>query len=268
MQTVPNWQFLQHMTRGVSRQSSSYSTTLYANQAQVDRWCETGQLRALVAEGAVLVTRYDRDFDRVYHVARDLPALTDALGQLPAGRYVADLVGRDKALDELRIAYAAGGFVDHAFLRRMGCAPTAARPPSSPSTDVLEAGYDETEEVAAFLNRLLDRFSEQLPTIDELRLAAREKRLLVVRKGPVLAGMLMYDLQGQLAHLRFWHVDPGAQDAGVGGSLMARFLSSCAQARRIILWVIGDNDRSIAIYRRYGFEVDGLLDHIMISDKD
>lgn len=49
---------------------------------------------------------------------------------------------------------------------------------------------------------------------------------------------------------------------------MAGFLSRCAQARRIVLWVIGDNERSIAIYRHYGFAAEGLLDRIMTLHKD
>ena len=48
---------------------------------------------------------------------------------------------------------------------------------------------------------------------------------------------------------------------------MSSFLERCAQARRIVLWVIGDNARSIAIYRHYGFETDGLIDRIMIRQE-
>jgi RimJ/RimL family protein N-acetyltransferase len=49
---------------------------------------------------------------------------------------------------------------------------------------------------------------------------------------------------------------------------MSSFLARCAQAQRLVLWVIGDNQRSIAIYRHYGFELDGLLDRIMILRRE
>lgn len=266
MEALSDWDSLQRLTAGVSRAVAGYSTNLYATPVQIDQWSVTGGLRVLTTVGAVLVLRAERDFHRVYHVARDLPALTAALALLPPGRYVADLIGREgDALDRQCAAYVAGGFVRHAFLRRMGRLPA---PVSLPTDAVVIAKSDDAEAVAAFLDRLLDPLSEQLPDVVELRTAAQDGRLLVVRQGAALDGMLMYDAQGQLAHLRFWHVDPDSHGAGIGRRLMGSFLSRCATARRIVLWVIGDNDRSIAIYRHYGFQADGLLDHIMVLNKD
>ncbi len=266
METLSDWDSLQRLTGGVRRMSPGYTTNLYATRGQFERWCAVGGLRSLTAESAVLVVRCDRDFHRVYHVAQDLPALTAALAHLPAGRYVADLVGRGEMVDQQCDAYAAGGFTSHAFLKRMGRSTQGTA--SLPADDVVIAVPEDAESVAAFLDKLLDRFTEQLPKLDELQIAAREGRLLLVRRDTALAGMLMYDVQGQQAHLRYWHVDPDAHGAGIGRRLMGSFLSRCTQARRIVLWVIGDNDRSIAIYRHYGFEPDGLLDRIMIANKE
>ena len=133
---------------------------------------------------------------------------------------------------------------------------------------VIAAIPEDADDIAFFLGGLLDRLTEQIPDLDELRLAASEGRLLVQRRGSIVAGMLMYDLNGQTAHLRFWHVAPDARGTGVGRGLMTMFLSRCVHVKRIVLWVIGDNHRSIAIYRHYGFDTDGLLDRVMISDKE
>lgn len=266
MEEVLDGRQLRLLIGGISRQSPDYTTSLYASPQQIEAWCAADEVRALVAEGAVLLVRRDRDVHRVYHVANDPVALIAALRRLPVGRYVADLIGRDGALDGMCAAYGEGGFHAYTLLRRMGRGqPITAGEPVR-HADV--AGLGDVADVEAFLRRLLDPLSEQPPTPEELRSAAGERRLLVVRNASALAGMLMYDLQGQLAHLRFWHVDPDMHGAGIGRMLMGGFLSACAKVRRIVLWVIGDNDRSIAIYRHYGFEVDGLLDRIMISDKE
>lgn len=270
MDPLRDWNALQDLTSAVPRGAAGYSTNLYGGREQVERWCAADRLRVLVADGAVLVLRADRDFRHVYHVARDLSALTAALRLLPAGLYTTDLVGRGDVLDRVCEAHAAAGFAHHAFLRRMGRGQ-ATEPllvEASDEDGVVTATAEDADAVAAFLDRLLDRFTEQLPEHDELREAAEGGRLLLVRRGSDLAGMLMYDVQGQLAHLRFWHVDPAVQGAGVGRRLMASFLSRCAGARRIVLWVVGNNDRSIAIYRHYGFETDGLLDRVMTRNKD
>lgn len=266
MEIIPDWQTLQQMIAKVPRQSREYSTTLYAGPSQIQRWCSAGEMRALVADGALLVVRTDRGFDRVYHISTDRSSLVRALSGLPVRRYVADLIGREAPLDQLCSAYAASGFSPHAFLRRMS--RTTRQSPFRPYEDASIARPEEAAEVAAFLAALLDPLSEQLPTTDELHSAAIQGRLLIVRRGTALSGMLMYDLQGRLAHLRFWHVHPDAQGAGIGRSLMGAFLASTAEAQRHVLWVLGDNDRSIAIYRHYGFEVDGLLDRIMVSNED
>lgn len=265
MKPLPDWHSLQRLVAEIPRSAPGYTTNLYASRAQVDDWCAAGTVGALVTDDAVLVVRRELDFHRIYHVARCLPALTTALAALPDGRYVADVVGRGDALDEQCRAYANGGFVLRGFLRRMVRAQNTS--PMVATDDIDIANPDDAEEVAAFLSRLLDRFVEQLPDARELRGAATEGRLLLVRQNALLIGMLMYDLTGQSAHLRFWHVDPGAHGAGIGRRLMTSFLSRCAHARRIVLWVIGDNIRSIAIYRHYGFETDGLLDRILIADK-
>ncbi len=265
MEALPDWNSLQRWVAAVPRSALDYVTNLYAARAQIEDWCAAGKVEMLVADGTVLVVRPDRDFHRVYHVAPTLAALATALGKLPEGRYVTDIVGRGEALDRQCRAYADAGFAARGFLRRMVRNPAAGL--LTPADGVETADPDDAEDVAAFLDRLLDRFVEQLPDIQELRDAAFGGRLLLVRQGRRLTGMLMYDLTGQSAHLRFWHVDPAAHGQGIGRRLMGSFLSRCAHARRIMLWVIGDNDRSIAIYRHYGFEIDGLLDRILIADK-
>lgn len=264
MDLLPNWEALQHRIGVVPRDGPGYTSNLYASRQIAERWCAAGQVRSQAGEGAVLVLRADRDFHRVHHVARDPAALAATLAMLPAGRYVTDLVGRGDALERVCDAYRTGGFAHHAFLRRM----RRAQGPEPAAGEVALARADEAPAVAAFLDRLLDPLAEQLPDLAELREAADAGRLLLVRQGAAIAGMLMYDLNGQVAHLRFWHVDRDARGAGVGRQMMAAFLSRCAQARQIVLWVIGDNERSIAIYRHYGFEPDGLLDRIMTSHKD
>lgn len=265
METLPDWAALQARITTVPRSSPGYTSNFFSAPDQVAQWCAAGRLGALSLEGALLVLRADKDFKRVHHVARDPDALAAALPMLPPGRYVTDLIGQGESLELLCTAYSAAGFAHHEYLRRMSRVQT---PTSSETVDADMAEPADAPAVAAFLARLLDPRTDQLPDLDELQAAARDGKILLARRAGTVTGMLMYELKGQLAHLRFWHVDPEAQGAGVGRGLMASFLSRCAQARRIVLWVIGDNERSIAIYRHYGFAADGLLDRIMTLHKD
>lgn len=250
----------------IGRAAPDYSSTFYASADQVGRWCAERRLGLVVTAGAVLLVKDEGDFHRLFHVAESLAALVDALAQLPAGVWIADLVGQGDALNRLSGAYAQAGFAAHTFLARM----VHAQP-------VGEAGDGEADvavpadapEVAAFLDRLLDRYAEQVPDAAELADEAAAGQLLVVRRDDgALSGMLLYVLKGRTAHLRFWHVDTDVRGQGVGRQLMAAFLARCAEASRLVLWVVGDNAPSIAIYRHYGFAADGLIDRIMILRKE
>lgn len=265
MEWLRDWNAYQRCVGAVPRATQAYSSNLYAPRDQVDRWCAAGRLRALTADDVVLLLREDRDFHHVHHVAADQPALQRALAMLPPGTYVTDLIGQGEALDQLCATYSAAGFAPHAFLARMNRVQALGEPHDG---DAEAATGEDAPAVAALLDRLLDRFAEQVPDVDELEREAKAGRLLVVRRDDAIAGMLMYDLKGRTAQLRFWHVDDKARGEGVGRRLMASFLSRCAQAQRLVLWVIGDNQRSIAIYRHYGFVPDGLLDRIMILRKE
>lgn len=265
MELLTDPEALQRCTGAIPRNAPGYTTNLYATAEQAAAWCASGRLRAVQADGAVLLLLGDRDFEHVYHIAADAPALTAALRALPRGTYSTDLIGQGDALEQAGAAYAAAGFAPHAFLRRMS---RVQLPGPAGTGDAMPAGPEDAPAVAALLDRLLDPLAERLPELDELRQAAAEGRLLVGRDGQTMLGMLMFELKGQLAHLRFWHVAPEAQGRGVGGRLMHDFLARVAPARRIVLWVMGDNERSIQIYRRYGFEIDGLIDRIMTAYKD
>ena len=259
---------LQRRVAAVPRSDTDYTTNFYAHREQLMRWSRAAPLQIETAtDGTVIVLRADHGFWRLYHVAPNCTSLTSALRLLPPGHYVTDLVGRSEMLNEVCAAYAGAGFAEHGRLCRMTRTSQIMVDTATSGHVAEQADPDAVPVVAAFLERLLDPLIEQLPDPDELVAAAANGRLLVVYHAATLAGILMFDRKDQLAHLRFWHVAPEAQGAGVGRALMGEFLVRCVQSRRIMLWVIGDNERSIAIYRHYGFEIDGLLDRIMTLHK-
>ena len=263
MEPIGDWDAYRDRIGSISRGAPGFTSNLYAPREQVERWCADGVLRAVTGDGAMLLLRAERGFDRLYHVAESQAELGAVLALLPRGTYTTDLVGQGDALVQVCATYASVGFAARTTLIRM----TRGQPDEPSEADVTVATSEDAPAVAALLDRLLDPLAEQIPDVEELRREAEAGRLLIVRKGGEVAGMLLYDLQGFTAHLRLWHVDGNARGKGVGRRLMAGFLSRCASARRLVLWVIGDNERSIAIYRHYGFAPDGLLDRIMIRQE-
>lgn len=243
-----------------------YTSNLYVGDEQLTRWVSRGAISAIEGDGAVLTLLRERDFYRLYHTAESPAALARTLAQLPPGTFVADLIGQGDALESLCEIYGASDFVAHDFLRRM----VRVQAPETPSSgEATVATAADARAVAALLDRLLDPLTEPIPTEAELAEEAEAGRLLLTRdEHGAVTGMLLYDLKAAAAQLRLWHVDSQARGQGVGRRLMAGFLARCAAARRLVLWVIGDNARSIAIYEHYGFAADGLLDRIMVLRKE
>jgi len=263
MEFLRDWDAWRSLVGAVPRDTKTYTTNLYATREQIENWCTDGRLHALSTGKAVLLLRADRSFHHIHHVARDLTALANALGALQAGTYTADIVGQGERLNEVCAAYAASGFAVHTYLQRM---THVGKLEVKRDHDATVAAPEDAAEVVALLERLLDRFAEQVPEVVALKQEARDGRLLIVRRDGLIVGMLLYGIKGRMAHLRLWHVDDTARGQGIGHRLMRSFLARCAQAQvqRVVLWVIGDNVQSIAIYRHYGFMPDGLLDRIMI----
>lgn len=270
LEVVADWEVLQGRLARVRRSGSDFSTSLFASRDQFDEWANAGPLRLLAIEGAVLLLRKDREFTRVHHVSADPSALEAVLQRLPRGTYVGDLIGRGDALDRVTEAYSASGFAVRSFLSRMVRFQSPGHnADGAPMFSPVEVATPaDAREVAGLIERLLDKYVERVPGEAELAAAAAHGRLFIARAAGKVVGMLSYDLTAETGHLRYWHVDPDARGSGVGGRLMAEFLARAAQVRRVLLWVIGTNERSIAIYRHYGFEEDGLLDRIMLLHKE
>lgn len=64
-------------------------------------------------------------------------------------------------------------------------------------------------------------------------------------------------------------VDPAQQGKGVGGALMRAMIELCdnwAAIQRIELTVFTDNQGAIALYKKFGFEIEGTSRHYAMRD--
>ena len=243
-----------------------FTTTLFAAEAQVEAWARRGVLSRVTAPGCILLLRRDRALAHLYHWAASREALDAALASLPGTGeppLVADLVDRAERVPQLSALYARHGFARYATLVRMARVAPAGAPAAMPP-DVEVAGPADTADVHAFFERLLDPVSMQVPELEEIAEAIAQRSVLVVRRGAALGGVLVFQLQGQSAILRYWWVHERARDQGIGARLMRGMFAACASARRTVLWVLADNDDAIRKYEHYGFGREGLVDEVML----
>lgn len=268
IQPVRNRANLLEALERVRRLGAAPVTNWFAASERIDYWIGRDSLTYLPGANALLILRRDRGFHRVYHFAADLAALSAVLlsasGELSAhGVLTADLIGQPLDLEPGAAIYRENGFADHnALIRMVRLAPPQEVTESNPEVEF--AGPADVASIAAFLGRLLDPYTDQIPDDDEIREAASRRNIILVRHGESLGGALFFETTGLTSHLRYWYVDGAARNQGIGALLIRRFFHLSSGSRRLILWVVRDNVDAIARYRHYGFRPDTLVDRIMI----
>jgi GNAT superfamily N-acetyltransferase len=268
IQPVQNRADLLDALEGVRRAGVGPVTNWFATPERIDYWIGRDSLSLLQGERALLILRRDREFHRVYHCAADLAALFAVLrsstGALTANSVLtADLIGRALDLEPVAAIYRECGFADHTCLVRM-IRMAAPEEVAESEPDVAFAGPADVAGVAAFLDRLLDPYTDQIPDEDEILEAASRGNLILVRRGDRVGGLLLFETLGITSHLRYWYVDDGARNQGIGARLIRRFFRLSSGCKRLILWVAAGNSDAIAKYRHYGFRPETLVDRIMI----
>jgi hypothetical protein len=248
----------------------AFCTNFFPVQRKLQEWVEHGELLVEIRGEAAFFLRQDRDFWHFYFCAREAAALRReiaALADLKSRRLAADLVGNEEALREVIGALASAGFRPYARLQRMARAggPMA----SSASTGDAPVGRAEQGDgpaVLALLEAGFDRFADQLPLLREIEAAIAAQQILAVKIEGTLAAVLFFETQGFTSSVRYWAVAAPFRDRRLGAVLMRRYLESHSAVRRFTLWVVADNRNAIEKYRHYGYEPDGLVDHVLVNE--
>lgn len=250
----------------VRRDAARPLTNWFAAPERIRAWAAAQALSYVCAEDSVLIFRRDRDFYRLYHVSPDSRRLAAALAGLdrfaPGALLVSDLVGTPPPVDAIAAIHLEHGFRLHRSLVRM--ARDTAPGGADPSVEFAEP--DDGAAVSAFLEALLDRFVDQVPDLEQVRDAIGERRILMLRRNGLPAAILWFETTGLSSLLRYWYVGDEFRGQGLGARLIRTFFELCRDGRRIVLWVIEDNCDAIAIYRRYGFRSEGLVDRIVVRN--
>jgi ribosomal protein S18 acetylase RimI-like enzyme len=247
----------------------AFCTNFFPVQRKLQEWIEHGELLLENRGEAAFFLRQDRDFWHFYFCARDVAALgreIAALADLKTRRLTTDLVGSEETLRDINGALTAASFRPYAQLQRMARAggPTA---PSASTDDapVTLAEHTDGPAVLALLEAGFDRFADQLPLLREIEAAIAARQILAVKVEGTLAAVLFFETQGFTSSVRYWAVAAPFRSRRLGAVLMRRYLESHSTVRRFTLWVVADNRNAIEKYRHYGYEPDGLVDHVLLN---
>ena len=252
-------------------EASGAITNWFASPDRVQYWIDRDVLSIIEFPRGILIFRRDRDFHHICHVAADHEALSVALASLDSviafgDVLTSDIVGRPEDVQAIAGIYKDHGFHEHNFLFRMVRSSGFERveDPRDPEVVFGEAG--DVDPIYGFFDRLLDRFTDQISELDEIREAVARHNVILIRRGQGLGGVLLFETTGLTSVLRYWYVNPEYRDQRIGGRLIKTFFYLCRASKRIILWVVSDNTDGIAKYGHYGFTPENLVDRIVIKE--
>lgn len=255
------------LSETVRRRTKSFQTNLFADEAKLNDWIRDGAVEYALEGDSLFVLKEDRGFWHLYFSSSSSAGLALDLSRLPVAQrpLTTDLVGQASNAESLATAFASNGFVQYASLRRLALIPDAAmRSTLELNSKKAECALvPDIDQIVQLLEESFDPLKEQIPYRQELMLAVNEGRILVVREGPCLVGLLYYECTGMTSILRYWLVRDGFRNRGIGATLMSSYISQCHKARRFVLWVLDGNSDATVKYRHYGFQEDSLIDIVM-----
>lgn len=260
-----------HQQMDQARRAGPLLTNFYPTPDKLQRWIEAGTLFSMTAENVLFILRRDRDFLHLSYMASGAAELGAALHELVKSAndtLTVDVLGKGEQVDQIAMLFAKAGFDVHCSLHRMTMTTTThagtSLPPSTVDAEVVFATPDDAAALAGMLEAALDRYTEQIPNEAEMKRAAAERKVLVIKSGAAIAGLLFFEVTGQSSLLRHWLVDGAHRDQRIGARLMRRYFADCKDVRRFVLWVISDNHNAIDRYRHYGYQQDGLIDQVLM----
>jgi hypothetical protein len=239
-------------------------TNFFLSQRAIERATIARNLWGLSIPGASIMLRRDRDFFHLYANFADTAKFRSLLTELPSDTVlVADVLQRKNSHGLMLRTLEQAGFVDYRELIRIHRSPRNM-PDQVHGADIHYAKVTDAGYVLEALELNFDKFSEQLPELDEIVDAISRKLILLAVSDGRRAGFLFFESSGHSSILRYWFIDPNFRDKHLGSSLMRHYLMDACPNEPSQLWVGQDNANAIMRYNHYGYSALDLNDQIMI----
>ena len=244
-----------------------YVTNFYHDSKKCDMYIGEGLLHVAGFDKCCFVFRKDLTFFHLHYFSTSLASLAESLKMLTAAYdnavFVSDIVGDIQSVNEAAGSFAQAGFERYATLHRMSATGSLHEPYKN--CDAIK--YADCSHVGMIISLLVDSFdaySNQLPLISEVNEWVSSNKVLVMLEMDTLKGVLVFEQSGATSLLRYLIVHQAHRGKKIGQSLLERFLLESSGAKRVLLWVDVTNKAALALYEKYGFRQDQMIDQIMI----
>lgn len=249
-----------------------FITNFFLNPFIASIWIKHQLLSKVSVNKTDFFLRSDHDFKHLYYCSVSDDTLSSDLCEFMENNkcdlLVTDIVGSKHATKAISELFLSNGFNSYTSLVRM-----SRKPPESMMSnyiidnEIQEARTADLLPVNKLLYNVFDRFSDQLPHIDELVSLKDRGNILLFKSDNSIKGLFIFEDIGYTCQYRYWFVDPDFREQGIGSKLMNSVFKGPKKFNRQISWVPRENLSSIKRHLHYGFLPEDLIDLILINRK-
>lgn len=264
MKTIKSFQEAMTLWSNGKNRGQKSITNFFLSRAATERAVKKSRLLGTGSPGASIILREDRDFYHLYVNYSDSELLSSLLENLTNfNTLVVDVIQRHDSHKNLIALLSNAHFHHYRELVRLN-RPRHDLPDLSKGSGVSLANESDAALILQKLEDHFDRFSEQLPDLDEIFEAITAFQVIVCRVDDEIAGFLFLESLGKTSKLRYWFVESRFRGQSIGSALMRHYLSVSAPNTDSQLWVVKDNLDAISKYHNYGYMQNELEDRVMI----
>lgn len=248
------------MVRGLRK---GFLTNFFPEQKKIDMWTSHGCLYVVEGEESAIFLKKDDDFTYILYCATTKEQLFNALASLPEDVYVFDQIVDARTDTSLLDGFKVLGFEVRKSLVRMSRINSDMV--HSEIDDSFNASKTDLPLIEEMLHRYFDKYSEQLPSIEELDDFLSSNHIIIKKVDSKIAGFILYDQTPTTIHWRYWLVNPEFRGQGVGSMLHNEYNNRASSCKRQILWVVEDNYNAKVRHEHYGYQYEAMKDYVFVK---
>lgn len=265
MVTIQSFEEVRNRINRIRSLRKGFITNFFPEQRKIEIWTNHNLLFAEETEEVTLFIKQDDGFKYLFYCATNKEVLNDVLCSLPADeKYVVDQIVDARTDESIIDLFKSNGFTIRKSLVRMSKINENLENFEPDGT--YKAFVIDLQCIQEMLYAQFDKYSEQLPTSEELKDFLDNNHVIVIRRGNEIAGFILYDITPSTLYLRYWLVNPEFRNRGVGSELFKEYQRRGASCKRHILWVVRDNQNAINRYKHYGYQYENMKDYVICKN--
>jgi len=255
----------------VKSYNEGYITNLFFGEEHCTLLIKNNLLNVVCYEKCIFILYEDHDFFHLYFICSNEKILADSLRELMNNytgyTFVADIIGTEINTKKIAEVFSRVGFSIYTTLYRMRRSKNLDEP-QIVDTKTEKAIPDHAEQVFNIFEKYFDRYSEQLPLLEEIMQFISNNCIFVITEQQKVLAFVIFEIKGLTSYLRYWFVLPECRDKKLGSAILRRYFYESRNTKRQIFWVLASNENAIIRYKHYGFEAEPMIDQIMIKSNN